>query len=42
MFAPEIQREYEYVAYIDEAGDPGLKRIGTKESPGSTEWFILV
>ena len=36
----EIQRDYEYVAYIDEAGDPGLRRIQTQSTPGASEWFI--
>lgn len=32
---------YHYVAYIDEAGDPGLARVKPKDNPGSSEWFIL-
>lgn len=32
---------YEYVAYIDEAGDPGLKRLRPTFPTGSSEWFVL-
>jgi hypothetical protein len=32
---------YEYVAYIDEAGDLGLKRLRPMYPKGSSEWFIL-
>jgi|SRR5579871_1897924 len=32
---------YDYVAYIDEAGDPGLKRLRPKHPKGSSEWFVL-
>lgn len=32
---------YEYVAYIDEAGDPGLKRVKPKHQNGSSEWLIV-
>jgi hypothetical protein len=32
---------YSYVAYIDEAGDPGLERVKPADSPGSSEWLIL-
>jgi hypothetical protein len=32
---------YHYVAYIDEAGDPGLKRVKPLDNPGSSEWLIL-
>ncbi len=33
--------EYDYVAYIDEAGDPGLKRVRPRSAKGASEWFIL-
>jgi Protein of unknown function (DUF3800) len=33
--------EYHYVAYIDEAGDPGLKRVKPLDNPGSSEWLVL-
>jgi Protein of unknown function (DUF3800) len=32
---------YGYVAYIDEAGDPGLTRVKPIDIPGSSEWLIL-
>lgn len=32
---------YKYIAYIDEAGDPGLKRVKPVDSPGSSEWLIV-
>ena len=32
---------YSYVAYIDEAGDPGLQRIKPLDENGSSEWLIL-
>ncbi len=32
---------YHYVAYIDEAGDPGLNRVKPRTIPGSSEWLIL-
>ncbi len=31
----------EYIAYIDEAGDTGLKCIRTRHSPGASEWLVL-
>ena len=32
---------YKYVLYIDEAGDPGLKRVRPRSPEGASEWFIL-
>lgn len=32
---------YDYVAYIDEAGDPGLNRVKPIDNPGSSEWCIV-
>lgn len=32
---------YEYIAYIDEAGDPGIKRVVPIDNVGGTEWFSL-
>jgi hypothetical protein len=31
----------QYIAYIDEAGDPGLSRIHPLDNSGSTEWLVL-
>lgn len=36
-----VESPYHYVAYIDEAGDPGLKHIKPNDQPGSSEWLIL-
>lgn len=33
--------EYRYVAYIDEAGDPGLNRVSPRTPGGASEWLIL-
>ncbi len=33
--------DYEFVAYIDEAGDPGLKRVRPIDPVGSTEWITI-
>jgi hypothetical protein len=32
--------EYRYVAYIDESGDPGLKRVKPRTAGGSSEWIV--
>lgn len=32
---------YEYVAYIDEAGDPGLERVRPIDQVGGTEWLTI-
>ena len=32
---------YEYIAYIDEAGDPGVRRVAPIDPKGATEWFTL-
>lgn len=33
---------YDYIAYIDEAGDVGLRQIQTKDHPNAaSEWFVL-
>jgi len=33
--------EYGYIAYIDEAGDPGLKKVRPIDEGGSSEWLVL-
>ena len=35
------QPEYRYIAYIDEAGDPGIKRVLPLTPGGSSEWLIV-
>ncbi|MCO6426178.1 DUF3800 domain-containing protein [Sinorhizobium meliloti] len=37
MTAPE----HEFVAYIDESGDPSLKRVRPVDPTGGTEWFTI-
>jgi hypothetical protein len=34
-------KEYGYIAYIDEAGDPGLKRVRPLDENGASEWLVL-
>ncbi len=36
-----ISNPYEYVLYIDEAGDDGLKRVRPIDSVGATEWLVI-
>lgn len=33
--------DYEYVAYLDESGETGLKNVLGMDAKGSSEWFIL-
>jgi hypothetical protein len=33
--------EYHYIAYVDEAGDPGLKKVRPMDADGSSEWMVL-
>lgn len=35
------QTDYDYIAYIDEAGETGLTKIATRDDKGSSEWLIL-
>ena len=30
-----------YIAYIDEAGDDGLERVGSASSAGASEWWVI-
>ncbi|MBP2159569.1 MULTISPECIES: DUF3800 domain-containing protein [Asticcacaulis] len=32
---------YQYVAYIDEAGDPGLSKVWPRSANGASEWFVI-
>lgn len=34
-------KEYGYIAYIDEAGDPGLKTVRPIDENGGSEWLVL-
>ena len=33
--------DYEFIAYIDESGDPGLKKVRPIDPGGSTEWMTI-
>lgn len=33
--------DYEYLAYIDESGETGLKKVLAVDPVGSSEWFVL-
>jgi hypothetical protein len=33
--------DFEYVAYIDEAGDPGIQRVRPIDNAGGTEWITV-
>jgi hypothetical protein len=41
MASDPYNPNYEYVAYIDEAGETGLKNVLGIDDAGSSEWFIL-
>jgi hypothetical protein len=30
-----------YIAYIDEAGDDGIKKIRTESETGASEWLVI-
>src|SRR3954468_15273861 len=33
--------DYGYIAYIDEAGDPGLTKVRPIDADGASEWLII-
>lgn len=33
--------DYEFIAFIDESGDPSIKRVRPIDVKGGTEWFVL-
>jgi hypothetical protein len=37
----ETQEPYEYILYIDEAGDDGLKRVKPLDKNGGSEWLCI-
>jgi len=41
MSIPSSASDYEYIALIDEAGDPGLSRVRPADPQGSSEWLIV-
>lgn len=34
-------KDFGYIAYIDEAGDPGLKTVRPPDKNGASEWLVL-
>ncbi|MFN3399530.1 MAG: DUF3800 domain-containing protein [Ferrovibrio sp.] len=38
---PNSAKPVSFIAYIDEAGDDGLKRVRPMDPTGSSEWFVL-
>jgi hypothetical protein len=36
-----VPPEYAYLAYIDEAGDPGLNKVRPVDEDGASEWLVL-
>lgn len=32
---------FDYIAHIDEAGDPGIRRVRPIDNPGASEWLVL-
>lgn len=36
-----VPPRYDYVAYIDESGDPGLTKVAPRTPGGSSEWIIV-
>ncbi|WP_081533512.1 DUF3800 domain-containing protein [Rhodovulum sp. P5] len=38
---PTSSEPYEYVLYIDEAGDDGLKRVRPIDEKGASEWLVV-
>lgn len=42
MSISQTEPSYEYIAYIDESGDPGLGKVkGVTDEKGSSEWLIV-
>jgi hypothetical protein len=41
MPVPNSAPRYDYIAYIDESGDDGLKAVKPCTFPGSSEWLVL-
>ncbi|TAL77319.1 MAG: DUF3800 domain-containing protein [Beijerinckiaceae bacterium] len=40
-FGRHIMPRIGYIAYIDEAGDDGIKKIRTETEKGASEWFVV-
>ena len=41
MEDPQSSDRYDYIGYIDESGDTGLKRVKPIDTPGASEWMVL-
>ncbi len=41
MSAADEAPSYYYIASIDEAGDPGLRRVRPLDEPGASEWLVF-
>ncbi|TDR87209.1 DUF3800 domain-containing protein [Enterovirga rhinocerotis] len=41
MSDSKLEQPYRYVAYIDESGDDGLRKIWPLDSEGASEWLVL-
>src|SRR5690554_3587223 len=41
MGAGEELPEPHFIAYIDEAGDPGIKKVAPIDQNGASEWFTV-
>ena len=41
MDADPYNPDFEYIAYIDESGETGLKKVLAIDASGSSEWFVL-
>jgi hypothetical protein len=41
MDAPDPEKPYAYIAYIDEAGDFGLRNVVPVDQRGASEWLII-
>ncbi len=37
----ESAAEYHYIAYVDEAGEPGLNKVRPIDEDGASEWLVL-
>lgn len=37
----DSESDYDYVVFVDEAGDPGLNRVRPIDSVGGTEWMVI-
>ena len=38
---PDPLPTYDYVAFIDEAGDPGISKVRPRDPNGGSEWLMI-